>query len=263
MAARNHIELVEKTLRVLEVLAESDDGNALKDIASRLKLVKSSVFRILYTLKEIGYVEQVGENGTYRSSLQMLTLTRKSAVASSLTIIAWLYLVQLRDDLWESAWLGELSRREVVLIAVAEGLRRLHLSLEVGDRCPLHATAVGKAIAAYMSRPELEAALGPGELARFTRHTLTSRAQLHMELARVRSDGFSINDEETIEGAVLFSAPIDSLGKAFAAVSVSAPLGRCPTARRKTLSQAVKRTCAAISKDLRRVEFTWQELSRG
>jgi IclR family acetate operon transcriptional repressor len=134
------------------------------------------------------------------------------------------------------------------------------LSLEVGDRCPLHATAVGKAIAAYMSRPELEAALGPGELPRFTRHTLTSRAQLQAELTRVRRDGFSTNDEEAIEGPVLFGAPIfDSLGKAFAAVSVSVPLGRCSPARRKTLPQAVERTSAAISTDLRRLGFASRE----
>ncbi|MBI3470608.1 MAG: helix-turn-helix domain-containing protein, partial [Candidatus Solibacter usitatus] len=63
MPARNHIDLVGKTLRVLEALSEQEHGAGLKDVAGRVGLVKSSVFRILFTLREMGYVEQAEPNG--------------------------------------------------------------------------------------------------------------------------------------------------------------------------------------------------------
>src|SRR5262245_35893656 len=66
MAARNHIDLTVKTMSVLESLVESGEGASLKDVAARVGLIKSSVFRILFTLKELGYVEQVKDSGRYR-----------------------------------------------------------------------------------------------------------------------------------------------------------------------------------------------------
>ena len=65
MAARNYIELVEKTLRVLESLGDSTAGIKLGELAGRVGLVKSSVFRILFTLNKLGYVEKVGPEGVY------------------------------------------------------------------------------------------------------------------------------------------------------------------------------------------------------
>ena len=58
MAARNHIELIEKTFRVLEAIADSESGLTLSTLAARSSLVKSSTFRILFTLGELGYVEK-------------------------------------------------------------------------------------------------------------------------------------------------------------------------------------------------------------
>ena len=64
MSANNHIELVEKAMRILEVLAQDGEPLELKDLTSRVGLVKSSVFRILYTLRELGYVEQRGRGSS-------------------------------------------------------------------------------------------------------------------------------------------------------------------------------------------------------
>lgn len=69
MPAKNHIELIVKTLAVLECLAASEQGQALKEIAAEVGLVKSSVFRILFTLREQGYVEQ-SDAGSYRLTLK-------------------------------------------------------------------------------------------------------------------------------------------------------------------------------------------------
>lgn len=256
MAARNHIDLVLKTTKVLETLAQSAEGAGLKDIAARVGLVKSSVFRILFTLKEIGYVEQTSESGPYRLTFKTTGLVRRSVERPTLVNLARPHLVRLRDKLQESAWLAERRRHGIVLIDVVEAPQPLKLSYDVGDLCPAHATALGKAIAASLTPKQLEALLPNGKLPKLTRHTLTSRMQLEAELTRVRQRGYAINDEETIEGVILVGAPLfDSLGRVFAGISVSAPTVRCSSRKRREMIEQVLVASHAITRDLRDVAF--------
>lgn len=263
MATRNRIELVEKTLCVLEALGESERGFHLKAVASRVGLVKSSVYRILYTLKELGYVEQPLNNGAYRLTLKLLALSRKTALSPSLVKVARPHLTRLRDALEETVWLAEQRAGAVILVDMVEAPQPLRLSYHVGDRCPLHATALGKVIAAHMPPGELNVALGGGRLRRFTGHTITTRAQLLAELARVRQQGFAVNEEETVEGAVIVGAPVfDSVGRAFAAISVSTLAVRCPAQKREKIIRAVQNTAAAITADLTGLGFRPIEAER-
>jgi IclR family acetate operon transcriptional repressor len=236
---------------IFQALGESERGVHLKGIASRVGLVKSSVYRILYTLKELGYVEQPSSNGTYRLTLKLLALSRKTALSPSLVNAVRPHLTKLRDELQESVWLAEQRAGAVILVDVVEARQPLRLSYGVGDRCPLHATALGKAIAAYMSAHELNLALGRVRLRRFTRHTITTRQQLVAELSRVRQQGFAVNEEETVEGAVIVGAPVlDSAGHAFAAISVSTLTVRCSAPKREKMIRAVQNAAAAITADL-------------
>jgi DNA-binding IclR family transcriptional regulator len=262
VTARNHIDLTVKTMSVLESLVESAEGESLKDIAAQVGLVKSSVFRILFTLKEIGYVEQVGESGRYRLTFKTMGLVRRSTEHLTLCNLARLHLVNLRDRLQESVWLAELRRHGIVLIDTVEVSHPLKLSFAVGDLCPIHATALGKAIAAHLSPQQVNALLPKGKLPKFTSRTLASRGELKAELLRVQQRGYAINDEETIEGAVLVSAPLfDSLGKVFAAISVSAPTARCSARKRREIVEQVLATALAITRDLRDAAFRAPEES--
>lgn len=144
MPARNHIDLTVKTMSVLESLVESPDGASLKAVAARVSLIKSSVFRILFTLKELGYVEQVSESGRYRLTFKTAGLVRRSIEHLTLGKLARSRLVNLRDRLQESVWLAERRRHGIILIDVVEASHPLKLAFDVGDLCPVHATALEK-----------------------------------------------------------------------------------------------------------------------
>jgi IclR family acetate operon transcriptional repressor len=256
MPARNHIDLTVKTMSVLESLVESPEGASLKDIAARVSLIKSSVFRILFTLKELGYVEQVNESGRYRLTFKTAGLVRRSIEHLTLSKLARSYLVDLRDRLQESAWLAERRRHGIILIDVVEASHPLKLAFDVGDLCPVHATALGKAIAAFLPSDQVDALLPKGKLPKLTSHTLTSRAELKAELARVRQHGYAINAEETIEGAILVGAPVfDSQGKVFAGISVSVPTARCSPRKRREIVEEVLAASGLITRDLRDAAF--------
>jgi DNA-binding IclR family transcriptional regulator len=259
MPARNHIDLVVKVMKVLEALQPSESGVSLKDVTAKVGLVKSSVFRILYTLRESGYVEQTGE-GSYRLTLKMCGLVRRPAVRPTLINIARPHLLGLRDRLQESVWLAERRRTAVIIVDVAEAGHRLRLSFDIGDRCPVHATALGKAIAAHLPAQELDTLLHDAKLRRFTGHTLTRRADVAVELAKVRRRGYSINNEETVVGALLVGAPIfDSVGAVFAAVSLSAPMARCSSEKKRAMIAGIRQTSQAITRDLDLAAFRVQQ----
>jgi DNA-binding IclR family transcriptional regulator len=261
MPARNHIDLTVKTMSVLESLVESSDGATLKDIAGRVGLIKSSVFRILFTLKEIGYVEQVSDSGRYRLTFKTTRLVRRSIEHLTVTKLARPHLVSLRDRLQESVWLAEQRRHGIVLIDAAEVSHALKLSFDVGDLCPIHATALGKAIAAYLPADQVDALLPKGKLPSLTSRTMILRSEFKAELLRVRQTGYAINDQETIEGAILVGAPLfDSLGKVFAGISVSAPTARCSAKKRREIVEQVLAASHAITRDLRDAAFKAPEL---
>jgi IclR family acetate operon transcriptional repressor len=256
MAAKNHIDLVLKTLAVLEALAASEFGKPLKEIAAEVGLVKSSAFRILFTLKEAGYVEQPETNGVYRLTLKSAGLSRRNTKRLGLATIARPHLKSLREELDESVALAERLAGSVVLIDVIETSHPLRLTLHIGDDCPIHATAHGKAVAAFLSAKDLGTLLESSKLAQFTERTRTRRHDLELELERTRKAGYSVNDEETVTGAFIVGVPIfDSQSSVCGSVSVNTPTARCSAARKKNLIASIMETGKRISSDLAAVGF--------
>jgi IclR family acetate operon transcriptional repressor len=256
MAAKNHIDLVVKTLAVLEALALSEFGKPLKEIAKEVGLVKSSAFRILFTLKEAGYVEQPETNGVYRLTLKTTGLSRRNAKQLGLAAIAKPHLTMLREKLDESVALAERLAESVILIDVLETSHPLRLTFHIGDDCPIHATALGKAVAAFLSSREQVPFLARLKLARYTEHTYTKMRDLKLDLERAHRAGYSLNAEETVTGAVIVGAPIfDSQSSVCGAVSVNIPTARCSAARKKLLIASVIEAGRLISADLAAIGF--------
>ena len=228
----------------------------LSVIAGRVGFVKSSTYRILFTLTKLGYLEKTA-SGNYMTTAKLSALTHTPGFRPSLISIGRPHLKELSRKLQESAWLAEWRNGSVILIDVAEGPQHLDLSLNIGDLCPLHASALGKAIAAYLSPPELDLVLGEGKLPRYTSRTISTRRELQAHLTAVRRDGCSVNDGETADLALVFGAPVfDSVGTAFAAISITAPTIRCSGAKRRAMIAGVKSTAAAISQNLLSMRYT-------
>jgi DNA-binding IclR family transcriptional regulator len=100
---------------------------------------------------------------------------------------------------------------------------RLYLYADTGERRPLHATGLGKAILAWQPT-ELVNRIGAQRLPRFTKHTICSLSDLKEELKGIRQRGYAIDNEEGVIGLRCVAAPIfDASGVSVAALSMSAP----------------------------------------
>jgi DNA-binding IclR family transcriptional regulator len=245
---RNILKVVVKTFRVIEVVAQHSDGIQLGELARKCeKAPKATVFRILHTLKALGYVQQDEVSGAYRLTHELAWLGR-SETRDTLKRAARPHLERLRAQFEQTVGLAVLDHDQLLYIEILEGLRSVRMNATVNTYAPLHCTSLGKAILSKLDAEELARVLGRKPLPKLTSKTITSIAQLEKHLAEVRSQGHAVDDEETEQGARCVGAVIcGRQGKPVGAISVSGPLSSIPLDRVPVISREVKKACKAIS----------------
>jgi DNA-binding IclR family transcriptional regulator len=225
------IHTVRNALRVLEAFRDEVELG-VTELARRLNLHKNNVFRILATLEQQGYVEQVGENEAYRLGVRCLELGRAYGASRSLLRLARPLLEELARRSGESAHLGELREFEVVHLDGEQAHQIVQTGLRVGRTLPAHCTALGKVLLAC-SRPDEQErfareVIGRGLGAR-TPRTLVDRDKLLEHLHGVAAQGFAMDLEECERGLCCAAAPVyDASGRLVGALSISGPSFRLP-----------------------------------
>ncbi len=247
MPANNYIEVIARMMRVLETF-DGERELTLATLAARSKLVKSSVYRILFTLERLGYVEKNGD-GRYSITSRMSRLAGPARPHSDLPSLAQPFMVELVRKFQETVNLGVLDGDEVLYIRVLESPHTFRLAAHAGIRSPLHSTALGKALLSNLPETELEKTLKRCNFQRCTRNTICDAQQFMRELTRVRRRGYAVDNMEDSEGARCLGAPIfDGDGRGVAALSISGPVSRVRRARDPEMTAALVTVCRQISK---------------
>ncbi len=250
MPARNYISAIERTLRVIAAFG-GEDQISLAKLAERSGLVKSSVFRILYTLADLGYVMR-DSRGLYSLTPRWAQIIRMRLPSENLVRCSAPLIAELHSRFHETVNLGVLDQGEVLYIHVLESPHAFRLAAHAGMRSPVHSTALGKCLLSGLSHEELEALVKDHPLNPRTRRTICDLARLERDLKRVRERGYAIDDGEDSSGARCVAAPItDSEGRVVAAVSISGPAIRVHRGRDKEMAAALKGVCARISRQLK------------
>jgi DNA-binding IclR family transcriptional regulator len=245
---RYQIALVDKLVRLLEVLREEPGGMTLQQIAARTGFVKSSIHRALHSLKHHGYIEQ-SATGTYALGVQFLLLARAVQEGTGLIAFARPHMRELVDMFDESAYLAILRGGQGIFVEVAETRRReLRLVGPLGATVHFHATAAGKVMAAFLPADAQVALLKSIPLHRVTPRTRIRRAEIRREWAAVARRGYAINDEETIVGAVFLAAPVFDAERAVCgSISIGVPKPRYSPALGRRLARALPISCRRLS----------------
>ncbi|MGI9067359.1 MAG: IclR family transcriptional regulator [Pyrinomonadaceae bacterium] len=263
MAKDHYIELVGKIVVLIELLRDEPTGLTLQEIAARSGYVKSSVHRILHSLKKHGYVEQETVGEPYRLGMQFLTLARGLNDGISLLHVARPYLRELVSMFNESAYLAVLHANRGIFVDVQESTRDFRMVGPLGAEVHYHATAAGKVMAAFLSSNHRAALLDDRKLERLTEKTLTRRVQLEQELAEVKRLGYAVNDEETIVGAVFLAAPVfDAHQSVCGSISVGIPKPRFTPQLGKKIADQLKDSCQLLSKALATAMYVHEDRHR-
>lgn len=237
--------------RVLKAFLAKEDELGVSELARRVGLGKSSVHRLLATLRAEGLVEQDPQTGRYRLGIVMFELGELVRVRMDLGTAAWPALAVLRDRTGEAAQVSIADGEDVVYLERLEGTAVPLLVTDQERRAPLYCTAAGKVLLAFRSDPELTEYLATTRLTALTRHTITDPVQLRDQLTVVRSRGWadSIN-EQALGLASLASVVRDAGGRSVAAVGVSAPVNRFRVLLRRHLEAIVTEAAATVSRRL-------------
>jgi DNA-binding IclR family transcriptional regulator len=244
---------VVRALKILEVISEGHSGLSNAYLARRLGIPKSSASSILRVLQDRGYLCRYLDNGRYQLGFRVLTLGRKLLEHSVFRDLALPFMQDLVERADLTCHLAILGQFEAVHLAkiVAHRYSKSDKTKSVGERVPLHASSVGKALLAWQETADLQAYLLSMELRRSSPRTITTRAKLSAELSKVRSQGYAIDDEECRIGWRCVGAPIfDQLGSARVAICLTGTVAELGDARLNSVALAVKETAQSVSRRL-------------
>ncbi|WP_027286030.1 IclR family transcriptional regulator [Rubritepida flocculans] len=244
-----HLASLHRGLEVLGCFARRPSWS-LAELAAELGQSKPTLFRVLHTLEAAGYLAKDGA-GRYAPGLALHALGASAVRQEQLRWQSLPPLQVLAEETGETVHVGILHEGEVVTVQVVEGTHALRMHARVGKRGPAHASALGKALLAYLPDAELEAILARHGLPRFTPRTLATPEALREALHRIRQQGWAPDDEELEPGLRCLAAPItDHTGRPSAALGLSAPAARMDAARREALVPRVKAAALQVSRML-------------
>jgi len=241
---------VDAALYILETLGGVPEMN-LTELARKLGVGKSSVYRLLVTLARRGYVDKDPQSERYRLTYRLFAVGSPAADRFGLREAANPIMQRLAGETGETVNLGLLDGTRVVNLHKVEGRHLLRMHLELGGGAPAHATALGKVLLAALKPAEVARRLHARRLERLTSRTIGDRRSLGTALARIREQGFAIDDEECSLGLRCVAAPIlNHLGSVVAALSVSGPSQRLPGQLLSSLAGSVRAAAQDISQRL-------------
>jgi DNA-binding IclR family transcriptional regulator len=241
------IQSVDRAIRVLTAL-QGTRRMSLSELAARLDLAPSTTHGIVRSLVEHGMVVQ--ERGSNRYQLGPAVLRLGNVYLDTLELrsraIPWAEELARRTGL--AVRTGVLLIDDVVIIhhePRPDGSRQMP---EVGIVIPVHASALGKAMLAFLPEDE-KRVLTAGELRSMTGETVTSPDLLRDQLDQVRSSGVATEQDEAVIGESSLASPVfDSYGEAVGAIGVVVPSGGDLEGRE--VSDLVRETARAVSREL-------------
>jgi DNA-binding IclR family transcriptional regulator/sugar lactone lactonase YvrE len=218
---------LDKALDVLDAVGRSAGGLGQADLAARLGLPRTTLYRLLGTLTARGLLRRDPMRRVYCLGSRCFEYARAAFAMPELVAAAAAELGALRDMTGETAYLAALDGREVVTLERCDGVHVQRSNRSVGQRNPLHCTSQGKAILGALPPTQRDALVRELNLVPITQRTITDRRRLQADLRATAARGWSIDDEEAVPGARCVGAAIvDAEGRVRGSISVAGPAYR-------------------------------------
>lgn len=243
------VQSLERGLAVIRAFDAEHAELTLSEVAASTGVTRAAARRFLLTLAELGYVRAEGRY----FSLTARVLELGFAYLSSLSLpeVAEPHLEALVAEVNESSSVSVLDGDDVVYVARVPTSRIMTVVISVGTRFPAYATSMGRVMIAGLPDEAVEAYLARVRLEPLTTRTVSSGQGLRAELAKVRTQGYSLVNQELEDGLRAIAAPIrDRTGRVIAALNISAHASRTSLeVMRRDLLPPLLKTAARIEAD--------------
>lgn len=218
------VPALDRGLDVLELLGKDGKPATVAEITQRLKLPRASVFRILITLQQKGFVETDPSGKAYRIGPGVLRLGYQLLATRSVVKVAQDDIEQLARETGVSAHLIVRDGTDIVYLSHAPGNSNFISNLGIGDRLPAHATPAGQILLSELSADEIAALYKGRSLESLTAQTPRSRRSLLETIQKSAKRGYVLSYGAVHAGGKSIAAPVrDASGKIVAVIDISGP----------------------------------------
>ncbi len=244
---------VVRAIKVLRHIAAGRSVANQSQAAREIGINRTTLLRLLHTLEAEGMIEPLQGGDDYILGTGVIELAAQKLSSLDVAQAAGPVLSGLAERLGLSCHLGILDRREVLYVVRATPEVHLVSNVRIGTRLPAHASSMGRAILAQMSREVVDEIFAGADLFAVTAVTPTTLGALHAELGKVRESGFVDSRSSYEQGIDSIAAPVfDHSGTVIAAINASGPESAFGGARgrRTAIVMAVREAAALISRRL-------------
>lgn len=237
-----------RLLMVLEEMASVGVPITPTEVNQVLGLPKPTIHRLFATLEAEGFIQRDIDGRSYSPGQRMRALS--SGILSSLRIrtARLAILTRLGEEIGETLNVALPERDGMIYIDRVETKWPLRIQLPIGTRVPFYCTASGKLYLSSLSPRHLDNYVHATILEQHTKRTLTNPDKLIREIEGVRANGYSIDEEEFMEGMIAVGVPItEANGRLVSTLSFHAPVQRLSMKGALQHIDALKQAAAHLS----------------
>ena len=219
------VKSLAKALHLLECFTLAEPELGITELAVKLDVTKSNVHNIVTTFQDMGYIEKL-PNGKYTLGLKMLEYAFIINQHLGYPKAVYDVLMETASLTNEIVYFGLPYGTDVLYLYVAHPIARmgeLPYREILGEKAPLCATGIGKAILAFLPEEEWDGRI-PERIVRYTPNTMTDPEEIKEELRRIRRRGYSLDNMEREPNVRCVGVPVyNAAGHLMAGMSTSGP----------------------------------------
>lgn len=224
MGRKYWVPAIERVNNVLILIAKEPNKLKLMEISKRSNINKSSLFSILNTLEELGWIYKEADQ-TYTLGPQLGFLGAKYNQQFDLTKTFEQEAAKTVKVIEEAIQLSVLEGNEIIYRGKQEGSSVVRIATEPGMRLPAHATAMGKVLLSTYSKDQLSEMYGDKSLKKLTDQTVDNLTDLQSQIDYFNQNGYIVESEETVKGFTCIAAPVrNERNEIVAAISITMSL---------------------------------------
>jgi DNA-binding IclR family transcriptional regulator len=217
---------LERGLKILAEFSPREPVLGAPELSKRLKIPRTTVFRLLQTLESLGFLERADKDRNYRLGVAVLRLGFEYLSSLELTDLGLPIIEALRTATGLTSHILIRDGRNVVFVAKAQSQEPIFSSVKVnvGTRLPAHATTHGHVLMGDLSLDELRALYPEPVLERFTRLTPETVEALYDMVRADAERGYAISQSSFERGISVVTAPVrNDTGRIVAVITTTIP----------------------------------------
>lgn len=219
------LQSLDRGLQILNLLAKKG-MLSVTELAKELEIDKSTASRLVETLRQHDMVQLDKTTRKYGLGFRIMYLGERLSDSLEIIEIARPILMEVSRYLGQSVHLCAYNRNMVYVIDQIVSNLPYTMSARVGMIEPIHSSSVGKCIIAYRPPEKIDELLAEHEMVAYTEKTITDKAVLREQYAKIREQGYAVDDEEMFLNVRCIAVPVfDYHNSVRYAIGISGPIG--------------------------------------